>query len=160
MNHRSNVERTLKIVSKPEPLLYSGISLTETCLLVRRYPTNRWRDPNSCFNPAVSRTAKKKMNQAMRNWKIHLKSDKSLEELAEKVNSIIQGWINYYAQFYKSALYPILKHFDKILTKWARRNYKKLKESKRKAIQWLERINKLQPNMFAHWKFLSNSMAG
>ena len=49
MNHRSNVERTYKMVSKPESCLHSGISMTETCLLVRRYPAKRWREPDSGF---------------------------------------------------------------------------------------------------------------
>lgn len=112
------------------------------------------------FSPAVSKSSLKEMNQTMRNWKIHLKSDKTLEELAEEVNSTIQGWINYYGQFYRSAMCPILKHFDKILTKWARRKYKKLKESKRKSIQWLEKIKQENVRLFSHWKFLSIVMTG
>lgn len=106
------------------------------------------------FIPAVSKTAIKKMYEVMRELKIHRRSDKSLKDLAEMVNPIIQGWINYYGQFYKSALYPILRHIDEILKKWANRKYKKLRNSKLKQISWLERVKKLEPNLFAHWKFL------
>jgi RNA-directed DNA polymerase len=111
------------------------------------------------FSPAVSKSSLKKINQAIRAWKIHLRSDKSLEELAEKVNPIIQGWINYYGQFYRSALFSTLKHFDEILAKWARRKYKRLKESKRKSFYWLERVKQNNSKLFAHWKFLSIAMA-
>jgi hypothetical protein len=30
-------------------------------------------------------------------------------------NSYIRGWINYYGRYYKSALYPTLRHIDRIL---------------------------------------------
>jgi RNA-directed DNA polymerase len=52
------------------------------------------------FTPAVSNIAKKAMQQEIRGWNIHLKSDKTLEDLSHMVNSILRGWVNYYGLFY------------------------------------------------------------
>ena len=81
-------------------------------------------------------------------------TDKSIEDLAHIFNPVIRGWINYYGQFYKSALYPILKQLNHALQLWAMRKYKKLRYRKRKALQLLERIAKQMGYLFAHWKFV------
>ena len=72
------------------------------------------------FTPAVSNKAKKAMRQTIRGWRMHLKPDKSIEDLSRMFNPVIRGWINYYGRFYKSELYPVLRHMDKALTKWGR----------------------------------------
>ena len=71
-----------------------------------------------------------------------------------KFNPVLRGWINYYGGFYKSALYPTLQHFDRILARWATRKYKRLKGHKRNAADWLRRIARRQPMLFAHWQLL------
>ena len=50
------------------------------------------------FNPGVSREAKTKITRKMRTWKLHLKSQVTIEELAKAINPVIRGWINYYQQ--------------------------------------------------------------
>nr|WP_322096059.1 group II intron maturase-specific domain-containing protein [Pelagibius litoralis] len=47
--------------------------------------------------------------------------------MASIVNPALRGWINYYGRFYKSALYPPLRHLDRYLTRWVMRKYKGLK---------------------------------
>ena len=42
-------------------------------------------------------------------------------------NTVIQGWINYYGRFYKSMLYPVFRHLNEILVRWAMRKYKRLR---------------------------------
>ena len=44
--------------------------------------------------------------------------------MARMFNPYIRGWINYYSQFYKSALYPTLRRIDAYLLRWARRKFK------------------------------------
>jgi RNA-directed DNA polymerase len=67
------------------------------------------------FSPAVSNKAGKEMRQKSRRWNLQLRSDKSLEDLSRIFSPIIRGWINYYGSFYKSALYPTLRHLNTIL---------------------------------------------
>jgi RNA-directed DNA polymerase len=112
------------------------------------------------FSPAVSNKATKKMWRDMRSWRFHRRSDKSLEDLSRICNPIVRGWINYYGQYYKSALYRTFDIFNCILKKWAMRKYKKLKGCPRRAAHWLGRLASRQPWLFAHWKFGYTPSAG
>jgi len=106
------------------------------------------------FSPAVSGKALKSIRQTVRHWTLHERSDKTLDDLARMFNNHIRGWINYYGCFYKSALYPALRHIDRILARWAHRKFKSLRRHKRRTHSWLERVVRRQPDLFAHWKLL------
>ena len=73
-------------------------------------------------------------------------------------NPIIRGWIQYYGRFYRSALYPLRQYLNRVLARWATRKYKKLHHHFRRAEQWLLRISKRDPRLFAHWQ-LGGSVA-
>ena len=104
------------------------------------------------FTPAVSNKAKKAMQKTIRGWRMHLKPDKTIEDLSRMFNPIIRGWINYYGRFYKSELYAVLRHMDRALIRWVRRKYKKLSRHQRRATYWLGRIARREPKLFAHWQ--------
>jgi RNA-directed DNA polymerase len=104
------------------------------------------------FTPAVSNKAKKAMQRTIRGWRMHLKPDKTLEDLSRMFNPILRGWINYYGRFYKSELYSVLRHMDRALVRWVRRKYKKLQRHQRRAIYWLGGIARREPKLFAHWQ--------
>jgi retron-type reverse transcriptase len=106
------------------------------------------------FSPAASNKAVKSIRETMREWRLHLRSDKSPEDLAGMFNSVIRGWINYFKSYYKSAMSPTFQHLDRILARWAMRKYKKLKGHQRRAVHWLARIAREQPKLFAHWQLL------
>lgn len=110
------------------------------------------------FSPAISNKAGKAIRQEMRRWKLHLRSDKSLEDLAWMFNSKVQGWINYYGRYYKSAMYPTLRSLDRRLAQWATRKYKRLRGHRRRAAQWLARIAEKQKWLFAHWRLLGGTV--
>jgi RNA-directed DNA polymerase len=112
------------------------------------------------FLPAVSDKAAKSMRAEIRSWRIHRNSDKSLRHLAAIVNPKLQGWINYYGRFYKSALYPIFNQLNRSLQRWAMRKYKKLRGRKRRATHWLGRIANQMRYLFAHWRFGVTPSAG
>lgn len=67
-------------------------------------------------------------------------------------NPVLRGWIGYYGRFCPSALYPVLRHFDKTLAAWAMRKYKRLKGHKTRAGRFIENIAKRQPDLFVHWR--------
>jgi RNA-directed DNA polymerase len=112
------------------------------------------------FLPAVSDQAAKTIRAKIRSWQIHRSSDKSLKDLAGILNPQIQGWINYYGRFYKSALSPIFKQLNRSLQRWAMRKYKKLRGRKRRAYHWLGRIAKQMRYLFAHWRLGVTPSAG
>jgi RNA-directed DNA polymerase len=103
------------------------------------------------FLPAVSDKAAKKIREEVRGWKLHLRSDKTLSDLARMFNPTIRGWVQYYGKYYRSMLYPILRPLDRILVRWACRKYKKLRGHHRRAAQWLRRISKRDPQLWVHW---------
>jgi len=109
------------------------------------------------FLPAVSNDAAKSIRRTIRSWRIHRMTDKSLKDLACMFNSVIRGRINYYGQFYKSALYPIFNQLNGALQRWAMRKYKKLHRRRRRAFYWLGRIAKQQSYLFAHWRWVRQS---
>jgi len=108
------------------------------------------------FSPAVSRKALKAMRQKI---KIHplIKGcfSLSIEELAKAINPIIQGWINYYGKFRKSAMSAIYDYINEKLIKWARRKFKNLQRRKWRAGRWLRGLYLQNPTLFAHWRVWS-----
>ena len=125
-----------------------------------RRSKNRWGKYFINFSPAVSDKAAKTMRRTMRSWRLHLRSDKALDDLSRMFNPVLYGWINYYGSYYKSALYPILRHLDRSLTRWAVRKFKKLRGHRRRATLWLGRIARQEPNLFAHWRLGVRPAAG
>lgn len=103
------------------------------------------------FAPAVSNTAAKAMRQTMRQWRLHQRTDRSLDEIADWINPVLRGWIQYYGRFHPSALYPTFKALQCFLMRWARRKYKRLRDHQIRAWAWLDRIRAHQPTRFAHW---------
>lgn len=104
------------------------------------------------FTPAVCPEAKKEMRAKIRGLNIRNRTDLSLKDIAEWVNPILAGWINYYGKYSKSALYPVLKSFNLTLVSWARHKYKKLHRHKTKAFKFIDGLKQKQPNLFVHWR--------
>lgn len=119
-----------------------------------RRAKNRWGKHFINFTPALSNKAAKAIRRTSRQWNWPLRSDKRLEDLARMFNPVVQGWINYYGRYYKSALLPTLKCLERRLVMWATRKYKRLRHHRRRAAQWLRRIARKQPTLFAHWRVL------
>jgi RNA-directed DNA polymerase len=104
------------------------------------------------FSPAVADKAGKAMRAEIRSWRLHLRSDKSIEDLSRMFNPKVRGWLQYYGRYYRSALYPIRRQLDRSLARWAYRKYKKLRGHLRRATHWLARISRRDPGLFAHWQ--------
>jgi RNA-directed DNA polymerase len=104
------------------------------------------------FTPAVSDKAGKAIRAEIRSWRLHLRSDKAIEDLSRMFNPIIRGWLQYYGRYYRSALYPLMRQLDRSLARWAFRKYKKLRGHLRRATHWLARISRREPKLFAHWQ--------
>lgn len=125
-----------------------------------RKSKNRWGKYFVNFTPALSDEAAKSMRREIRKWRLHLCSDKSLDDISRMFNATIRGWINYYGKYYKSELYPIFRQLDHSLARWSMRKYKRLRGHRRRARYWLERIAKRDPTLFAHWQMHVRPAAG
>lgn len=103
------------------------------------------------FTPAASKSSVKSMREKTRSRRFYRRTDLSLKDIADEFNPVLRGWIEYYGRYNCSALYPVLRHFNKTLVAWVRRKYRKYKGRTRAAIL-LENIAKREPLLFAHWK--------
>jgi len=112
------------------------------------------------FLPAVSDSAIKRMRRVIHDWRLHLKPDKSIEDLSRMFNPTVRGWINYYGHFYKSRLHIVLRYFNRCIALWARRKYKRFHGHKRRSEYWLGRLAGRDPWLFTHWKLGTLPTAG
>jgi RNA-directed DNA polymerase len=106
------------------------------------------------FNPAVSRKALKRMNEAIRNLDLYRNSTLTLRDLAVQLNPMIRGWIEYYGKFYPEPLRRFLIRIELRLGRWARNKYKRLHGHKRRSWEWLKQCRRSLPKLFAHWDYL------
>ncbi len=61
--------------------------------------------------------------------------------------------INYYGRFYKSMLYPVFRHLNETLVRWAMKKYKRLRRRPQRAHRFIAGVARRQPDLFAHWRF-------
>jgi len=116
----------------------------------RNAPTGDGTSMFTAFLPAVSRDALKKMSGEVRRWRINLRTTSDIGELAEWMNPVISGWMNYYGRFYRTELNTLLKRISTYLVRWARRKFRRLRAFK-KARRWWNGLLLRQPALFAHW---------
>jgi len=117
-----------------------------------RKAPGRGGHPFACFLPAASPKALKAISQTIRRWTLHHRNDKSLQDLAKVYNPYIQGWINYYGNFYRTQLRSTLKRIDIYVIRWARRKFKRLRHQTKGARDWFDRLRRVNPKLFAHWQ--------
>ena len=116
-----------------------------------RLTKTKWGNFFVAFTPGISSKAVKKMGQQIRSWKLHLHTDKALEDLARWFNPVVRGWFNYYGSYCRSALSVIVRRLDLRLGKWAERKYKRFRGKSGQAIKWIRGIRSRNPSLFAHW---------
>ena len=105
------------------------------------------------FLPAVSPGKLSEMSRRAASWRLHRRTTWTLEDLAKEVNPVIGGWLAYYAAFYPGAVTPLCRRIDRHLVRWARRKYKRLEPSDRRARMWLRGVRTREPTLFAHWRY-------
>jgi RNA-directed DNA polymerase len=103
------------------------------------------------FLPAAAPGKLIDMNRKAAAWRLHRRTNSTLEDLAQEVNPVLRGWLNYFTVFYPSAVIPIGRRMDRHLMRWARRKYKRLERSEKRARAWLKGVRKRAPGLFAHW---------
>ena len=103
------------------------------------------------FIPAVSDKAAKRIRLEVRRWRIHLRSDLELDEIARWTRPFLSGWVRYYGRFYPSKLREELRTIDAFIVRWVSRKYKRFRGHTLAAWDWLRSLKRRNPTMFAHW---------
>ncbi|WP_422398031.1 group II intron maturase-specific domain-containing protein [Spirobacillus cienkowskii] len=92
------------------------------------------------------------IREVIRHWKLKHWTQSDIREIAEKLNPVISGWLNYYCAHYGSkALQIIAKAVNSHLIKWAKRKFKKNRDSYNKSCEMIKRLHQQYPNLFIHW---------
>ena len=102
------------------------------------------------FLPAISKHALGILSAAVRRWRLHRWTGLSLTDVAQRINLIVRGWMQYYGAFYRTALYPLLQRINTYLVRWLRKKHKRLRPMKKAKVAW-RRITSQDPRLFAHW---------
>jgi RNA-directed DNA polymerase len=107
------------------------------------------------FTPAISAGAKKAKGQQIRAWRLSRRTGMDLSSIAEEINPQVRGWINYYGRFYRSELRFLAWRINEHLTRWAMHKFKRFRKRYLRAMEWLQRIYRRNPKLFAHWQLVA-----
>jgi RNA-directed DNA polymerase len=122
-----------------------------------RAARDRRGDVFTAFLPAVSKEALNRLSRTVRGWRLHRRTELSAAELAEMINPVVRGWMQYYGAFYRSALSILLARINTYLVRWTRKKYKRLRAREKARAAW-ERATKRSPRLFAHWAWVANPL--
>ena len=98
------------------------------------------------FIPAVSNKAAKRIRLEVRRWRLHLRSDLDLEEIARWTRPFLSGWVRYYGRFYPSKLREELRTIDAFIVRWVSRKYKRFRGHTLAAWDWLRSLKRRNPD--------------
>ena len=93
----------------------------------------------------------KAMRSTIRELNLRHQTQLSMQDLAKQLNPLLRGWIEYYGRYAPSALYPVLRYVNQTLVAWAMRKFKRFKDHKIRASQFLQRLATEQKALFVHW---------
>ncbi len=105
------------------------------------------------FSPAISKKAKMKIWETVREWNRHYWVQLTLEDIAKQINPVIQGWINYYGKHNTKELKNALMPVNMRLARWVQDKYKGFRQHKTRAVYRLGDVAVANPDLFAHWKW-------
>lgn len=126
-----------------------------------RRARNRWGKYFVSFLPAISTKAAKAIRRTVREWRLAATwNNRTLEDLAKLMDPYVRGWMNYYGRFYRSACVLVLRHINRVLSRWACRKYKRLRHHRRAAAHWLGRLAARDPSVLALWQLGVKPAAG
>ena len=113
---------------------------------------NRMGRTDTSFLPAISRDKLIEKGRQVHQWRLDRRTTATLADLAETINPIVRGWMNYWGHFYRSEMFTLLQRINTYLMRWARLKYNRLRGIKRLKAWW-DRVVKRAPNLFAHWRW-------
>lgn len=87
-----------------------------------------------------------RMRQRVRRWRLHRRTSHTLTDLAQRINPVVRGWMQYYGAFYRSELDPLLRRINAYLVRLLRMKYRRLRSSRKARACW-QRVTSQQPGL-------------
>jgi RNA-directed DNA polymerase len=111
----------------------------------------------TAFLPAVSKVALNRLSKTVRGWRLGRHTELSAAELAEMINPVVRGWMQYCGAFYLSALSILLARINTYLVRWTRKRYKRHRAREKARAAW-GHATRQSPRLFAHWAWVTNPL--
>ena len=74
----------------------------------------------TAFSPAISKKSMMKIKTEIRSWHLNRQTHLSIEQIAERINPIVSGWMNYYTRFGKSEFWKVMSYLNERLSRWVK----------------------------------------
>jgi group II intron reverse transcriptase/maturase len=103
----------------------------------------------TAFAPEISKENQKKIRDNIKETVKWNNTSQKVEQIAEKLNSKLRGWINYFGMFGKRQLHKTMMFLETKLLKWLTRKHK---QGIRKAMLQLRILKEQKPTLFYHWE--------
>ena len=104
------------------------------------------------FTPAVSPSSLKAIRSTVRDLNIPQLTVRSLDDIARMLNPLLRGWIQYYGRYNPAALEIMLRYVNLTVLRWVMRKFKRFQGRKVGAANFLEKLVRIQPSLFEHWR--------
>lgn len=104
----------------------------------------------ACFLPAISQKAAKRIRAEINAWPWLRWIQGEVKDIIAYSQSKLRGWVAYYGKQGRSQINAVLFHFDKKLSRWAKRKYKKVKTTAQ-AVRRVNAFRARNPRLVAHW---------
>jgi RNA-directed DNA polymerase len=98
-----------------------------------------------------SAISKKSVSAVLEKFKGIHKRRVSIEMLAQELNPVICGVINYYCKFWSSHTHALWHQLNKRLQKWVKWEKGLYRFA---SIRWLQEKCRYRPHLFAHWRLV------
>ena len=118
-------------------------------------PTSKKSNRGGMFLGFDCELSLKSRTRIISHWKemnFHRQSTQSIQSIATSLNPQIRGIINYYSLYNLEAVKSLFSYLDQRIAKWVKNKYKGVKNSYRKAHDWLGDIKSSYPTLFYHWE--------
>lgn len=104
----------------------------------------------TAYTAEISKSNQKKITEEIKKTVSWRDTTMELKTIADKLNSKLRGWINYFGLYGKGSLRRVMLRLERRLLKWIQNKYKI--GGIRKAIEKLRAVRKENPIMFYHWE--------
>ena len=103
------------------------------------------------FIASVSRKAEQTLRDKVRAMELHKRTGSKIKMIAETVNPVVRGWMNYFGKYNTSSMKRALDCIQRRLIRWVMCKYKRFQKHRSRAEAWLKELKAREPNMFTHW---------
>ena len=111
----------------------------------------RYAVGRTVYSPGIGAGALKAIRSKIKEqWKLQNRIGESIQKIAEEVNPVIRGWIQYYGAHRRSELYRLQYLINWHLTRFIKRKHKTARNWG-KAWTHLMSLKKEDPKLFVHW---------